>query len=68
MIERLFEEEIDPKIEGKNTNFAFILLSDLKMSPEFALDKAKQFYGDFEYKRIELNPSGSRPVKLYFKW
>jgi hypothetical protein len=70
LIERLFEEVIDPKIEStdSDSDFAFILLSDLKMSPEFALEKAKQFYGDFGYKWIELYPSGDKPQRLYFKW
>ena len=55
LIERLFEEIIDPKIisaEGRREGSVLINLNDLKMSSDFALEKVKQFYGDRGYGRI----------------
>jgi hypothetical protein len=49
LIERLFEEIIDPEIisgEKAREGSVLINLNDLKMSPEFATEKIKQFYGE----------------------
>lgn len=57
-VERLFEEIVDPVIirsEGMDSPNAFIPLTKLGMSPEFAEQKAQQFYGDKGYSKIYTN-------------
>jgi hypothetical protein len=55
MIERLFEEEIDPQIEraGERKNdFVTIDPKEIGINPELLLEKVKQFYGDKGYSEI----------------
>ena len=57
-IERLFEKIIDKEImrtHKRRAQYAHIELKDLKMSPDFAGKKAKQFYGDKGYSKIYID-------------
>ena len=57
-VEKLFEEIVDPKImrmEAADQDGTFWPLSKLGMSPEFAEQKAKEFYGDKGYSKIYTN-------------
>jgi hypothetical protein len=57
-VERLFEKIVDPEIiesEGRDSHATFIPLKKLGMSPNFALEKAKQFYGDKGYTKLRTS-------------
>jgi len=66
--EKLFKEKVDPIIESeeaKDRPFARIDTKDLEMSPNRALEVAKELYKNLDYSLIFLNNSGEG-VRLIF--